>query len=442
MELDHPVMQALRAAHAALDAVTVRDEDGRATGWLGMDRMTPSELAEAVRLEAALEGRAAGLRLHTVATAEAGGTADQASAADTSAWAAAAGRNRARSWGGVWLAELLESKYHHTFAALADGRISEDHAAIIVRVAEQAPEGVSPSELADCEARMVAKAERLAPERLRRAARRLLEPLSKRLADTQEGHLLVEEEDAAERYAALSLTDNGDGTWSGRFTLPELHAQMLKKVLDKLASPRRYIRTRAVESTEDPTVPGYGLSAYESAGRALMELIEHLPETGHARSGITLVVHVEEENLRAGIGAATLETGGRISNEQVRRLACEAQIMPMVMGGKSLPLDLGTAQRLFTKAQSVALSALHDSCAAEGCDRPTAWCELHHRVPWGMGGPTDLENAAPLCGYHHRRVHDPKYEHQWLADGTVRFRHRWPSRWPARRDPWADRAAA
>jgi hypothetical protein len=136
-----------------------------------------------------------------------------------------------------------------------------------------------------------------------------------------------------------------------------------------------------------------------------------------------------------------LESGASLSNEEVRRLLCEASVMPMVMSGRSVPLDLGTASRLFTKAQAIALSAMHDSCAAEGCDRPFAWCELHHRRAWADGGLTDLANAAPLCGYHHRRVHDVRYEHVWLADGSVRFRHRWRSRWENGRDPWANAAA-
>jgi hypothetical protein len=91
---------------------------------------------------------------------------------------------------------------------------------------------------------------------------------------------------------------------------------------------------------------------------------------------------------------------------------------------------------LFTKAQAIALSARHESCAAEGCERPYAWCELHHRHEWGHGGPTDLANAVPLCGWHHRRVHDAHYEHQWRPDGSIRFRHRWRSRWPNGHDPW------
>jgi hypothetical protein len=265
-----------------------------------------------------------------------------------------------------------------------------------------------------------------------------LEPLSKRLADQHEGDLLREDEMRAERCASMMLSDNGDGTWTGKFVIPDLAAHLLKNALEKLSGPRRHSRNAAGETVEDVTLPGMGstLNYYERMGAAFIELVEHLPETAHTRSGITLVVHVDEERLRAGIGAATLETGGTISVAEARRLACEAGIMPMVMTGTSIPLDLGMASRLFTKGQAIALSSRHDSCAAEGCDRPFAWCELHHRVPWGAGGPTDLANAAPLCGYHHRRVHDAQFQHQWLPDGSVRFRHRWPSRRTA--DPWED----
>ena len=437
---DHPVIEAMRAAHAALDAITLRDEEGRTVGWASMQDMDGADLELVVRLQAELEGRVAGFRLHAVAAADACDAAAQAAATDTQSWAAQAGRNRSRTWGGVWLANLLEEKYTHTRSALASGRISEEHASVIVRAAEKVPEGVSVKELADCEERLVHKAARMAPENLRRAARRLLEPLSAALADAHEDELLREQERTAEHFAGLVMGDNGDGTWSGRFVIPELHAHLLKTALETLSSPRRYSRTRSGEPVEDPTVGTRleGLSHTEAMGAAFLELLEHLPQSGHARSGLTVVVHVEEDKLRTEVGAATLETGARISNDEVRRLLCEAAIMPMVMSGKGVPLNLGMASRLFTKAQAVALSALHDSCAAQGCDRPFAWCELHHRRPWSEGGPTDLANAAPLCGYHHRRVHDTRYEHQWLPDGSVRFRHRWRSRWRDDADPWAE----
>jgi hypothetical protein len=300
------------------------------------------------------------------------------------------------------------------------------------------PEGVTAKQLADCEELLVHNATRMAPDNLRRAARRLLEPLSKSLADAHEDTLLREQEREAERYTDLVMGDNGDGSWTGKFVIPELHAHLLRTALETLSSPRRYTRDKNGEPVEDPTVTSRpnGLTHSESMGAAFLELLEHLPQTGHTRSGLTFVVHVEEDKLRDRVGAATLETGARISNDEALRLLCEAATMPMVMSGKGVPLNLGTASRLFTKAQAIALSASHDTCAAEGCDRPFAWCELHHRRPWSEGGPTDLENAAPLCGYHHRRVHDTRYQHEWLPDGSVRFRHRWSSRWPRGADPW------
>ncbi len=430
----HPVLGALRAARAALESVLVRDGDGQVVGWADLAEASPDELRATVRLVAELEGQVSGLRLHAVAAAEASEARAETGAADTAAWAARAGRNRDRRWGSLWLAQKVEERYHHVRAALAEGRLSHEHAMVIVRAAEKAPAGLDPEELARCEQALVAKAERMSPRNLRRAARRLLEPISKRLADEHEGVLLSEEEREANHFAGIWVELTGDGRCKGGFDIPELHGQLLLNALDKLSGPRRYHRGSDGATVEEPTVGG--MSGAEARGQAFLELLEHLPETGHTRSGVTLVVHVEEAQLRAGVGAATLETGGRVSIGEVRRLACEAGIMPLVMGGRSLPLDLGMSSRLFTKAQAVALSALHDSCAAEGCDRPFAWCELHHRHEWGHGGPTDIANAAPLCGWHHRRVHDPQYEHRWLPDGSVRFRHRWRSRWKNGQDPW------
>ena len=438
--VDHPVLAALRQARAAMEPVLVRDASGQVAGWAGLGDAASDELRAVVRLVAELEGQVSGLRLHAVAAAEAAQARVETGAADTAAWAAGAGRNRDRVWGSVWLAERVEQRYHHVRAALAQGRLSHDHAMVIVRAGEQAPTGIDPAELSRCEELLVAKAERMSPRNLRRAARRLLEPVSKRLADELEGELLSQEEHTANLFASLWLVDQGDGSWKGGFELPDLHAHLLLNALDTLSGPRRYLRTPQGTTREEPTTRG--LSGPEARGQAFVELLEHLPQTGHTRSGVTLVVHVEEEQLRAGVGAATLETGGRISIGEVRRLACEAGIMPLVMGGRSLPLDLGASTRLFTKGQAIALSALHESCAAEGCERPFAWCELHHRQPWGHDGPTDLANAAPLCGWHHRRIHDAKYEHRWLEDGRVRFRHRWRSRWTNGQDPWPDGNAA
>ena len=133
------LVEALRAAHEALDAVSVLDGFGQVAGWAPVTELSPEELAEAVRLGAALEGRVAGLRLQCVAAAEVTGAVEASAAADAGAWAAQAGRNRSRSWGHAWLARELEESYPATRAALATGRIGEDHAAVIVKALGAGP---------------------------------------------------------------------------------------------------------------------------------------------------------------------------------------------------------------------------------------------------------------------------------------------------------------
>jgi hypothetical protein len=85
-------------------------------------------------------------------------------------------------------------------------------------------------------------------------------------------------------------------------------------------------------------------------------------------------------------------------------------------------LDLGRESRLFSQAQRVAAGLNHDTCAADGCDRPYAWCELHHRDPWSRGGRTDLRDAVPLCHWHHQRIHDHRFGAISQPDGSIRFR--------------------
>ena len=416
------VEEGLRALHASLDRLA--DAVGEVAEH---SRALAGSLSEVARAE----GRLASLKLTLVAAAESSNVPVEDGSTDTSAWAAkAVGGNRSRAWGSVWLASALRDTHHHTAAALADGRISEDHAAVIVAAGRCVPDGVTAEELATCEEVLVVKAERMKPAALRRAARRLLEPISGRRADEHQETQFREQERHAERETWLVLGDNGDGTWTGKFTLPDLHAQTLLARLDALSAPRRHNRNRPGRPVQDCTVPGMG-SCYnraEALGLAFAELIEHLPVDGHTRSTYSLVVHVAEDLLREGAGAAVLETGAEISIQQARRLACTAGILPLVLSGASVPLDLGREQRLFTRAQAIALSARHEHCAAEGCERPFAWCELHHLRPWSEGGPTDLENAVPLCGFHHRRMHDEHFAVARAPDGSLRFTHRWPSR--------------
>ncbi|HET6968566.1 MAG TPA: DUF222 domain-containing protein, partial [Ornithinibacter sp.] len=156
-------------------------------------------------------------------------------------------------------------------------------------------------------------------------------------------------------------------------------------------------------------------------GSAFVELLEHLPtDRLSGKVAATVVVTIDHDQLRESLGAAHLDTGHDLSAGEARRLACSAGILPAVLDGTTLPLDLGRTKRFFTESQRVALATTYDECAAEGCDRPFAWSDLHHEDPWAQGGATDLDLAVPLCGSDHRRAHDPRFQHRVHTDTTGR----------------------
>ncbi len=86
---------------------------------------------------------------------------------------------------------------------------------------------------------------------------------------------------------------------------------------------------------------------------------------------------------------------------QLRRLACDAAVLPAVLGDQGQVLDLGRAQRTFTAAQRRALTIRDRGCTFPGCTVPATWCEAHHVVPWHQGGATDVSNGALCCLFHH-----------------------------------------
>ena len=267
-------------------------------------------------------------------------------------------------------------------------------------------------------------------KRLRQAARRMFAAIDHDLADRHEAILLGRETRTAEAETFFALHDNGDGSFSGRFRIPELHGHLLTHALDRLTAPRRLTRDRSGVPVTDMAAPGHdgGANIHETRGAALCELIEHAPShgwPGHGGNGCEMLVKIDLDALRTGLGAAGLDTGVAITAGEARRLACNAGLVPAVLGGESMPLDLGRTRRLHSRAQRRALSMNHDTCAAAGCSRPFAWCEIHHhRLSWGHGGPTNLDNGLPLCGHHHRRAHDTRFDLRRRPDGEWTFHRR------------------
>jgi Domain of unknown function (DUF222)/HNH endonuclease len=134
-----------------------------------------------------------------------------------------------------------------------------------------------------------------------------------------------------------------------------------------------------------------------------------------------LAVTVAYDPLARQVRTGRLESGDGISPATVRRLACDAQLLPLVLGGAGQVLDAGRARRLATGPLRRALVVRDRGCAFPDCDRPPRWCEAHHLQPWTAGGRTDMANLVLLCRRHHRLLHDGDSTVRIAADGLPEF---------------------
>ncbi|OLT16257.1 hypothetical protein BJF80_06595 [Serinicoccus sp. CUA-874] len=137
-----------------------------------------------------------------------------------------------------------------------------------------------------------------------------------------------------------------------------------------------------------------------------------------------VMVTIGLQELRGALGGAgRMVHEGTVPAHEVRQLACEADIIPAVLGEAGQILDLGRAKRLVTPGQRRALAHRDGGCTFPGCHVPATWCDAHHVVHWARGGRSDLGNYALLCPRHHTWVH----QHDATADVTatgVRWRLR------------------
>jgi hypothetical protein len=150
-----------------------------------------------------------------------------------------------------------------------------------------------------------------------------------------------------------------------------------------------------------------GLANDQRGGLALYELATSSSSDGPG--AVQLGVIIDADTLMHGLHERSridLDGGGTVPVETIRRLGCEAEILPIVLGGPSGVLDVGRAQRMATPRQRAALRALHSTCGVPGCSVAFEHTQIHHQRWWRHGGRTDIDNMIPLCGKHHRDVHE------------------------------------
>ncbi|MEU8169580.1 DUF222 domain-containing protein [Micromonospora sp. NPDC049004] len=310
----------------------------------------------------------------------------------------------------VDLATTLDTGNPGVRQALADADITLDQARVIADTVTTVESAAGSAAADKAVGLLVEWAGQFDPTLLRKLGTRILDHVAPDVADRAAQAALDAEDRRAARDRHITISTLTDGRLRLTGTLDTETAGLLRAAIDPLTAPT---------GPDDQRSPG------QRRHDALGDLCRLSLRTGelpeHGGEPAQIVVTTSYDNLGRQLGAGTLDTGFDLAPETVRRLACDAAILPAVLGSTSQTLDVGRQRRLITGPLRRALVLRDRGCAFPGCDRPPRWCDAHHIHHWADGGDTSLTNAVLLCGHHHRHVHHGDWAVRLAADGHPDF---------------------
>lgn len=283
---------------------------------------------------------------------------------------------------------VLEAELPVTAAAMADGALSGEHISAVAEVMKDLPP--------EAEAQVVEFAREHEPSAVRSFGKELAYRLYRQDAEPREAEPVPPVNRLRTEWKGDQLE-----VWA---RLDRITGAKFEAMIDPLAKPR-------------PTTPEEGpdpRSRAEREGDAFADLIDlmlradRLPE--HGGEPVTLTLTMSYDDLVEKVGLAMPDSRRRIPAALVRRLACNAGVIPVVLGGRSEPMDVGRKARTFPAGIRRLLVARDRGCAFPGCDRPPKHCDAHHVRFWSDGGETSVQNAVLLCRHHHTLIHQSEWE--------------------------------
>ncbi len=224
----------------------------------------------------------------------------------------------------------------------------------------------------------------------------------------------------AARYLHTYFDDDGMLVLKGR--LPAVEGVQLQKALAALMAltPPGKQDKDGGDPPKPSTIDG------QRQADALMDLVDRAGSgegvTGSDRYQI--VVHADAEALAAPSpishrDAGQLEHGPAASAEALRRLCCDASIVPMVHGPNGEVVNVGRKRRTIPVAMRRALEHRDQGCRFPSCDNKIV--DGHHVVHWVDGGETSLSNMLCLCRRHHGLVHAGGFQVRRHGDDKLEF---------------------
>ncbi|MFD7154940.1 DUF222 domain-containing protein [Kribbella sp. NPDC059898] len=350
--------------------------------------------AEIIRLQA--------VRLQLIARAETDGLAQELGARDTVELLTFRHRHdRTEAWRDVHLARALP-KYKAVDAALTnDTPIQTGHAAAIITELERVRSRVPIETLDVTEQQLVGLASHLTPKELRTAAKQLCDRID---ADGRE----PEEQKASARESLTLITAENGVKFRGY--LANDNAELLRAIVHAGARPHK-----TVDGEHDPRPRDKRQADALTTALTVAANAWDTDTASHgAKANITITIDLDD--LKSATANATGQTiySDDLSAATIRRLACDTNIMPLVLGSNSQPLDVSRSERLVTRHIRHALTARDRGCVV--CATPPVMCDAHHLTHWADGGPTALTNLALLCRRHHVDLHNDRW-HITITNG-------------------------
>ncbi|WBQ05352.1 DUF222 domain-containing protein [Kribbella sp. CA-293567] len=293
-----------------------------------------------------------------------------------------------------------------------------DQAEAIVAALEKIPAkaNVPVEDLSEAELRMVEAAEHLPPAGLRKLGAQVRDVLD---TDGPEPR-----EEAARRREEVWVKRADGGIKFGGYLAGE-NAERLETVLQSGAKPHK-----TEQGERDPRSRGKRQADALSDALSIALGSGALPGHGGIKPHLTVTIDLKDL-IEAGQNATgDLTFGDGLSASAVRRLACDAGIIPVILGSDSDLLDVGREHRFVTTGLRNALNLRDRGCVV--CNAPPLYCDAHHLTSWLDGGTTSLTNLVLLCRVHHTALHNGHWTITIHNNQVHVSRPTWATRPPAR----------
>jgi hypothetical protein len=279
---------------------------------------------------------------------------------------------------------------------IVDGQLTPEHGRVLARLVGR----IEPAALLAAQPDLIEVARRCDPDSLAVYVRHLLASWCEPLFD--------DDERTAEQRRYLQLVNRHNGSWRGRFELPDAAIEIVLAALEPLA--------RRDDLTDQRT-------AGQRRADALVDcfdlILRHapLPDAGGERPRLSYIVPADWHlgppqvagrpllDLDRPAPCPSAPWTGPATRAQIEQLLCDARLELLTLTENGTIVSLTTATDRITATQRRAVTARDRCCTARGCHRPPAFCDVHHLRARADGGPTDIANLVLLCRRHHSQWH-------------------------------------